>query len=49
MAPRSAGNSAPFGGWFLALKSSLISSIFTHSTPSFVLMYSMSLFLVHSS
>lgn len=43
IAPCSAGKSAPLGGLFLDLKSSQMSSIFTHSTPSFVLIYSINL------
>ena len=45
MAPGSAGNNAPLGGLFFDLKSSQISSIFTHSTPGFALMYSIILAL----
>jgi hypothetical protein len=41
MAPGSAGNKAPFGGLFFALKVSQIVSMVTHSTPSNLLMFSM--------
>jgi len=43
IAPVAAGIMAPLGGWFFDLKSSQICSIVTHSTPSLVLMYSMTL------
>ena len=44
-APGFAGINAPDGTADLLLKSSHICSIVTHSTPSFVLMYSMILFV----
>jgi len=43
IAPCSAGSMAPLGGLFLLLKSSQISSIFTHLTPGLQLMYSINL------
>lgn len=43
IAPCSAGKRAPFGGLFLCLKSSQMSSIFTHFTPGLLLIYSINL------
>ena len=43
IAPGFAGNTAPFGGLFFALNVSQISSILTHSTPSYLLIASITL------